>query len=261
MPAPRESPRLAPATVEAAAVRVRVLDVCRQLFNEEGFSSVTIARIAEVLGMNEGRLHYYFNTKQQIVLALFDAFEALAAAAASHGLDAPDRADRYADYQANWFALIWRYRFFYRDQRALHRVATVVQARLARINAQGQAQFRLVLADMAALGLLAATPQQREALMVNAWVVSSYWIEYVTTLRGSSLITPSDLEAGMHQVDCLFAPYLTAKGRNRWTVARGAQDGRGAFPPEPFERRKVPPESLAPEGEPQAFLSPRPASG
>ncbi|OZB39999.1 MAG: hypothetical protein B7X48_06675 [Acidiphilium sp. 34-60-192] len=98
--------RRAQNTPEAAAMRARMLAVCLELFNEHSFSSVTIAQIALALGMNEGHLHYYFQTKQQIVLALFDDFERGAMAAASHGLDAPDRPGRYVDYLQNWFSLM-----------------------------------------------------------------------------------------------------------------------------------------------------------
>jgi AcrR family transcriptional regulator len=194
-------------------VRLRVLDVCRRLFNEEGFATVTIARIADRLGMNEGRLHYYFNTKQQIVLALFDIFERAMVEAAARGLDSTDRADRYADYQENWFVLMWRFRFIYRDHSSLHRIAPTLRHRLAILYAQGQTQFRHVLDDMVSLGLVIATPEQRDHLVVNAWVISTYWIDYVTTARGTTAITRSDIQAGMRQIDNLFTPYITEAGR------------------------------------------------
>jgi AcrR family transcriptional regulator len=205
-------PRRAQNTPEAAMIRSRVLAMCLELFNEHGFSSVTIAQIALALGMNEGHLHYYFQTKQQIVVALFDDFERGAMAAASHGFDAPDRPGRYVDYLQNWFLLMWRYRFVYRDHRSLHRVAPTLQQRIANIYQSGQAQLRLVLDDMAAAGLLVATSDERAALMVNAWIVASYWIDYLTISRTGKAISTSDLAEGIHQVNRLFAPYL-ATGR------------------------------------------------
>lgn len=220
---PRDTTRLAPATPEAEAVRLQVLDACRSLFNEQSLSTVTIARIADTLGMNEGRLHYYFNTKQQIVVALFDLFQTAVTQAASRGLTATDRAatdstatdraDRYADYQENWFMLMWRYRFVYRDWRALIRIAPSLEKRLTRIYAEGQTQLRHVLDDMVTLNLLTATPTQRDHLTINAWVISTYWIDYLTTLHATTSITHADLEAGMRQIDSLFAPYVTEAGK------------------------------------------------
>lgn len=205
---PHEAKRLAPPTPEANALRAEILDACLHLFNNDGFASVTTARIAETLHMNEGRLHYYFNTKRQIVLALFERFETAAIAAAAHGLDATDR---YADYQENWFLLMWHYRFFYRDQRTLHRTAPELQKRLAHLYTQGQTRFRHVLDDMVALNLITATPTQLDQLVINAWVISSYWIDYVTTSRATQTVTQTDLKTGMRQIDSLFAPYLTPR--------------------------------------------------
>ncbi len=207
------TPRLAPATPEAAMIRERVLDVCRRLFNEQGFPNVTTARIAAALGMNEGRLHYYFNTKAQIVTPLFEAFESSISAAAAHGLDAPGRLDRYADYQRNWFVVMWRYRFFYRDQRALHRIAPRLKRRSAKLSELNRLQLRRVLEDMAGLGLIHASSAELERLSLNCWIVSSYWIDYVATLREDDRITPEDLEGGIRQIDSLFSPYLTKYGQ------------------------------------------------
>lgn len=205
-------PRRAQNTPEAAVIRARVLAICLDLFNEQGFSSVTIAQIALALGMNEGHLHYYFQTKQQIVMALFDDFERGAMAAASHGLDAPERPGRYVDYLQNWFSLMWGYRFVYRDHRSLHRVAPMLPQRIAHIYQAGQARLRLVLDDMAAAGLLVASSDERASLMVNAWIIASYWIDYLTISRTGKAISRADLAEGIHQINQLFAPYL-ATGR------------------------------------------------
>lgn len=211
--------RLAPPTQEASVIRGRVLHVCRRLFNEKGCPNVTTAQIAGALGMNEGHLHYYFNTKGQIVLALFDEFEGRLAEAAARGLDEPGRPDRYADYLQNWFTVMWRYRFFYRDYQGTHRVTPSLRKRLAEIHGRGQQRIRRVLDDMVALGLMTATRDQRETLLVNAWVVFTYWIDYLAILRGTDRLTKADLEQGMRQVDSLFRPYLTKRGRSERSKA------------------------------------------
>jgi AcrR family transcriptional regulator len=217
-------PRLAPPTPEAAAIRENILDACRRLFNEEGLPNVTTARIAAALDMNEGRLHYYFNTKAQIVTALFDRLEIFLREAAAHGLDAPGREDRYADYQQNWFVFMWRFRFFYRDQRTLYRIAPGLRRRLAELYDTGRKQLREVLDDMAGLGLIKGEPDDLEAVSTNAWIIFFHWIDYITTLRGTDQILPADLESGIYQIDSLFFPYLTAYGRAKHARRRRLAD-------------------------------------
>lgn len=193
-------------------MRARVLETCRRLFNRKGCYSVTTAEIARALGMNEGHLHYYFNTKTQIYLALFDEFEQRLAAAGARGLDRLAEAERYVDYLQNWFTVMWRYRFFYRDYRGTHRVMPGLRQRLAEIHATGQARIRRVLEDMTALGLLRTTEEEREALLVNGWIVFTYWIDYLAVLRGSERLNKSDLELGLRQIESLYTPYLTRRG-------------------------------------------------
>ena len=213
------APRRAQNTPEATAIRARVLDVCLDLFNRHGFASVTIARIADALGMNEGHLHYYYQTKQQIVLALFDDFERDAMRAAMHGRDAPENPRRYNDYLRNWFLLMWRFRFIYRDHRSLHRLTPTLPARIAQIYQSGQAELRLVLDDLAASGLLRASADERASLQINAWIIASYWIDYLSISAGITDISTSDLERGMQQIGRLFAPYMAPDQMIRATFA------------------------------------------
>ncbi|OZB39928.1 MAG: hypothetical protein B7X48_06680 [Acidiphilium sp. 34-60-192] len=94
----------------------------------------------------------------------------------------------------------------------VHRVAPMLPQRIAHIYQAGQARLRLVLDDMAAAGLLVASSDERASLMVNAWIIASYWIDYLTISRTGKAISRADLAEGIHQINQLFAPYL-ATGR------------------------------------------------
>ena len=61
---------------DRTGTRAKILDACRALFNERGPAEVTTAEIAQAVGISEGNLHYHFRRKQQILVALFDEFEA-----------------------------------------------------------------------------------------------------------------------------------------------------------------------------------------
>ena len=60
----------------ARKTRDKVLEASLELFNARGVRSVTTAEIARTVGINEGNLYYYFQKKEQLVTALFVAFEA-----------------------------------------------------------------------------------------------------------------------------------------------------------------------------------------
>lgn len=192
--------------------RARILDACRDLFNARGPASVTTAEIAGAVGINEGNLYYHFQRKEQILEALFDDFAAglreTAASYAARG-DAPER---HRDYLSGWFRLMWEWRFFYRDGAAVFHLAPALKPRLRELSDEGQAQTRRALDEMRRAGLIAASPERLDALVVNAWIVSTYWLDYVRSRRGIGEVTREHVDWGAAQVMSLFLPYLTAEG-------------------------------------------------
>lgn len=191
--------------------RDRVLATCRDLFNARGPAAVTTAEIAAAVGINEGNLYYHFQRKEQILEALFSDFAArLEAVASAHaGLDGERR---YAPYLAGWFTLMWEWRFFYRDGGTIFRLAPSLRPRLKTVSDSGQDHVRHALAGMKAAGLLRAGPAETEHLIVNAWIVSTYWIDYLRSRRGLGEVRREHLDWGAAQVASLFRPYLTAAG-------------------------------------------------
>ena len=192
--------------------RARILSTCRDLFNERGPDGATTAEIAAGVGINEGNLYYHFRRKEQILEALFEAFEAiLRGAAASYEAPMDDRA-RFGAYLTNWFTVMWEWRFFYRDGAAIFRLAPALRPRLKTVSDEGQAHVRRALGSMRDAGLIRATPEEIESVIVNAWIVSSYWIDYLRSRRGIADVRREHIDWGAAQVASLFRPYLTPAG-------------------------------------------------
>src|SRR5437762_629951 len=63
---------------EAAGTRTRILDIARDLIAAQGYSSTSIAQIAEKLGTSKAALYYHFKSKEEILDALLgEPFEAM----------------------------------------------------------------------------------------------------------------------------------------------------------------------------------------
>jgi AcrR family transcriptional regulator len=203
--------------------RKRILSTCQALFNERGPGDVTTAEIAAAVGINEGNLYYYFKRKEQILEALFTAFEdALRAAASAASLDSKDP-DRYAGYLSGWFNLMWEWRFFYRDSALVHRLSPSLRPRVLELTRFGQGEIRLVVERQIREGLLRATPEQVERLIVNGWIVATYWIDYLRSRHGVSEITRAEIDWGALQVMSLFQPYLTSTGAAVLRIVAGGE--------------------------------------
>src|SRR5438874_13813063 len=55
---------------EAAGTRTRILDIARDLIAAQGYSSTSIAQIAEKLGTSKAARYYHFKSKEEILDAL-----------------------------------------------------------------------------------------------------------------------------------------------------------------------------------------------
>ncbi len=188
-----------------ASTRDRILEACRVLFNERGPNDVTTAEIAQVVGISEGNLHYHFRRKEQIVVALFEMFETALDRVAEPDGEIERRPDPQRVYLAGWFNLMWEWRFLYAAN--VYRLAPTLQPRLKHITDMGQGHVRRVLQQLVQRGKLAAGEADIEKLVVNAWIVSSYWIDYLRSRQGVELVTRDHLRWGFAQVEALFTPY------------------------------------------------------
>lgn len=195
-----------------AKTRARILSACRQLFNERGLANVTTADIANTVGINEGNLYYHFQRKEQLIESLFDEFETKLRQVAAAHLTYNGDSRRYAGYLVGWFNLMWDWRFFYRDGVAVYQFAPALRARVKTLSDYGQDQIRRAINDMIRTGLMRATEDEIESLIVNAWIVATYWIDYLRSRHGVTRITREHIEWGATQARSLIAPYLTPLG-------------------------------------------------
>jgi AcrR family transcriptional regulator len=208
---------------ERPKTRSRILAACRRLFNERGPADVTTAEIAAAVGINEGNLYYHFQRKEQIVEALFaeyeQSFREVAAAYRPGAAELP----HYRDYFAGWFNLMWEWRFFYRDGAVVDRLAPRLRRHLKALADDGQGQIRRVYEGMVAAALLKATAEEIDMLVVNGWIVGTYWIDYLRSRHGMATIRREHIDWGATQVMSLLLPYLTPAGQRVVDIGRSRQ--------------------------------------
>jgi AcrR family transcriptional regulator len=190
--------------------RERILQACRILFNERGPAEVTTAEIAHAVGISEGNLHYHFRRKPQIVVALFDEFQrALDEMPAGQDVvteNLEDRRGQRRRYLSHWFNLMWEWRFLHYAN--VYRLVPELRPGLKNWAETMQAKVRVTLEAMRDAGELHATDAEIDRLVVNAWIVGTYWIDYLRVHHGHTAITRDELRWGFAQVEALFTPYL-----------------------------------------------------
>ncbi len=192
--------------------REKILDVTLGLFNERGPDRVTTAEIAGDVKINEGNLYYHFRTKESLVLALFARFEndALALVATVDGADEAAAAT-YAGVLRQWFSLVWNYRFLFRDLVGLVALAPGLVEPVRTISAAMRLAVGHIVTRMQNAELVDIPEPEREAVLTNLWIVSTYWASYLNLQEGVSEFGSQQLEWGLRQVSSLFRPYLSSE--------------------------------------------------
>lgn len=196
------------------ATRERILVSTLSLFNQKGPESVTTAEIAKAVHINQGNLYYHFRTKESLVLALFDRFEADALALVTEA-DAVSGGDSkaYAGFLRKWFALVWTYRFLFRDIPGLLATAPALREPILAISAGMRLSVDVIFQRMEDADLISVAAEDRKALLTNMRIVSIYWAVYLGLQEGVRDLGPQHVHWGLSQVASLLRPYLSSQAR------------------------------------------------
>lgn len=193
----------------APKTRERILHVSLELFNAQGERNVSTNHIAAHLGISPGNLYYHFRNKQAIIADLMAVY----AADVDRLLSLPvgrelTMADKPAYLQA-LLALMWDYRFMHRDLEHLLDSDPQLAAFYRGFAGRCMGRARQIYHGFAEVGVLQMTPLQVEALALNSWIISTSWVRFLCTLRGSlDKLNPGMLQRGIYQVLALEDGYI-----------------------------------------------------
>lgn len=187
----------------------RILDKAIELFNEYGSASISANRIADACGLSRGNLYYHFNNKEAIIYAIYDRIADEIKRSWVNDLEQPT-VQHMLEMFDRQLALIWRYRFFYRELMALLAADDLLQQRFSR---DRQKRTRIIVRYFEALienGVLVGPrdPRTLENLVKLSWILSDNWINYVSVDNAAGY--PDCVSEGYELLIDLFRPYLSA---------------------------------------------------
>ncbi len=204
----------AAAARQPAKTPERVLEVSLALFNEQGAPNVTTNHIADAAEISPGNLYYHFRHKEDIVMALYERYEATITAVLDGGAGRDDAIDGLWLRVHFAFEVIHDYRFFHRDLSDLTAAYPALRARFQQGLERGIARTSAYCRSLAATGALAATPAEAHALAVNITLVTIYWLNLQFLRHAGHASAPTDDDAiseGVFQVLSLVTPYLRGR--------------------------------------------------
>lgn len=214
----------------------RILDAALQLFNEQGAHAVSTNHLCTALGMSPGNLYYHFRNRADIVRALFARYSERFAEV----LTVPDeRTLTYEDkvgYFEAIFDTLWHFRFLHRDIDHLLREDEQLREPWRQFAAAILRDGRRVLGRLRESGILLASDEQLDALIINIWVLVTAWSGTLLTLsagdgRAPALSQPL-LRRGIWQVICMEEPFLAPDIRARLPELKARYLGSGGSSPD-----------------------------
>lgn len=192
--------------------RARILELSLRLFNEFGEPNITTTIIADEMKISPGNLYYHFRNKDDIVNSIFVAFEGEMSRMLTLPQEERPAMHNVWHYLHLMFALVWRYRFFYRDLNDLLSRNRTLELHFKKIFGHKITVVQQLCQGLHANQALQATPAEIDALATNMVVVASYWLSYQYVLNPRKYSEHSVMEhtlaQGCYQVLSLMHPYL-----------------------------------------------------
>lgn len=202
--------------------RERILETTRQLWNERGFTAVSVADLSAALGMSNGNLSYHFPAKRDLVLALWDRAEK-AHLDLVRAWDPETALDDLPGWIRALASEMWRHRFLYRDAPHLFATAPELGARArGTLILEGRRQFQAGIEALVEAGQLSIEPGALPRLVTTGWILVRHWIDYLVEARGVRRIRRSHVDELVAQYLALLRPYLTPAARRRLPARAGA---------------------------------------
>jgi len=193
--------------------RERILETALLMFNQFGEPTVAATSIAFEMGISPGNLYYHFRSKEDIVVALFDAFRK----DIEMTLAAP--AERLPNAEDCWlflhlvFEAIAKYRFIYRDINDLVARYHKIEVEFRRILAHKIRVAEEILAGLVEAGQMRASPAEIAPLAENIVLIASYWMSFEFARAPKATQDAKTLARGAFHVIALAAPYLEPRER------------------------------------------------
>lgn len=198
--------------------RDRILAKSLEMFNEQGERLVSTNHIAAALGMSPGNLYYHFANKEAIIFELFQRYSTQMHQTMLKIMptDRPFAQSDKIELFEKALESIWQYRFMHRDLTHLVEDSEKLCQAYREFAHAMIGSIRLIYKLQIDSGLIEATDDEVDSLLVNLWIITVSWVNFLCTtgLFGySDPLTEAMLRQGIYQIVCLEAPYLRGEAR------------------------------------------------
>lgn len=200
----------------ASDTRQRIIDAAKRMFNEQRFGNVTVAALANEVGIAEGNLWYHFKNKRVLLEALNEQFILMAEKRmeilpTKHG----NVLGEFAFLLLECAHEIREYRFLYRDQADYGEHTDVLLERLPQIYAGTIGQFKHFFAAMIESGDLELPRDQIDDLAMNVVIILRFHLEFLREVSQGAASGSGAVHMGLLQQLTLYENRMPAASASR----------------------------------------------
>lgn len=185
------------------------MDGSRRLFNESGFTNVSIRHVAKELGMSHGNLCYHYPNTDELAKALYyelvQMFEIRISDMSTDAIDLQQLTKLTAQTLERQF----EYRFLMIEFVAIVRRIPEIYDHYNSIQTRRKTQFEIILRSLEKQQYLKPAVNRFSALIETFMLVGNFWISEAQLLGKHQ---PAQIAHYANLFGELLAPYMTEKG-------------------------------------------------
>jgi AcrR family transcriptional regulator len=195
----------------------KILDTARELFNESGYSQVTIRQIASAMGISSGNLNYHYRTRESILEALYfqmvEPFDKRIEELDQHTFTVEAI---YHDIKTSMQGML-AYRFFWTDLYNLLSSNTSIRDHFESVRAAREGGYRFLFTQLQQRQAMTSTISSWETeLLIERMIdYSNTWL-YASKLYLDRSINEDQVNHYAFVLLSMLYPYLTEQGREEF---------------------------------------------
>lgn len=197
-----------------SSTKQNILDAARVLFNDRGYSHVTIRMIAQKLNMSSGNLNYHFKKRDDILETLyFDMVATFDKRIDSLDAQTPTLKKMLIDVQSSMERMV-DYKFFWTDLYNILSLSKKIKTHFNTVYNRRKKGLNFVFDSFINSAILNAfeVEQERDFLIERMINFGNTWL-YASVLYEEKKLTTLYITSQTNTLMFLLYPYLTHKGK------------------------------------------------
>jgi len=186
----------------------KILLTARKMFNEQGFGNVSLANLADELGIAKGNVWYHFNDKSALLSGINDQYLEFSAPRRDMQPDPDNISESYVAFIHVVAAEIREFRFMFRDQAEYGAHDEKFQKALPGFYAWNFKKFTDYYNVMRTANVLRISDEDVKDLVHNAILVLRHNISFEREVSGPRANLTGSVQRSFLQHLTLFKPYM-----------------------------------------------------